>query len=216
MGCEPGSVTGMVVSHEHGDHVGGAGRFSRRFGVPIWATAATARAARLDPGSVAGLVTVEAGESFDVADLLVRCFSVPHDSVDNIGMVVECEETRLGYATDLGHPSRLVAQRLSGCDILVTESNHDREMLMEGPYPWSVKQRIMGRHGHLSNTDMESLVTEVATPSVQHLFLAHLSGTNNTPALALQAALRALRAAGRDTVPVHVTSQARVSEVVET
>ncbi len=215
VGCEPSTVTGMVVSHEHGDHVRGASLFSRRFGVPIWTTAGTARAAGIAADRVAGLTECAADARFEVGDLEVRCFSVPHDAADNIGMIVSCEGTRLGYATDLGHTSRLVTQRLMGCDILIAESNHDRDMLVGGPYPWSVKQRILGRHGHLSNAEMESMVTEAAA-TVKHLFLAHLSGTNNTPALALDAARRALRAAGREGVPVHVAAQHEVSEVVET
>jgi len=215
VGCEPRSIDAVVISHEHGDHVRGAARFSRRFGVPVRTTISTARAAGLAEPDVAGLIHTEAGRPFTVGDLEVRPFSVPHDAVDNVGLIVECGGTRLGYATDLGHPSTLVMETLRDCDVLVTEANHDPDLLREGPYPWSVKQRILGRHGHLSNNEMAEVVAGVATARTRHLFLAHMSETNNTPALALAAGRRALEAAGRCGVEVHVARQKTVSEVVE-
>jgi phosphoribosyl 1,2-cyclic phosphodiesterase len=216
VGCDPRSVDAVVVSHEHGDHIGGAAMFSRRFGAVIHTTPATAKAAGLEADGVAGLVLREASASWSVGDLGVETFSVPHDAVDNVGILVTCEGTRLGYATDLGFPTRLVYDRLAGCQVLVTEANHDPEMLRDGPYPWSVKQRIAGRHGHLSNEAMMSLVAEVAGAATRHLFLAHLSDTNNTPDLARRAGRTALERAGRSAVSVHVARQDQVSEVVET
>jgi phosphoribosyl 1,2-cyclic phosphodiesterase len=216
VGCNPRSVDAVVVSHEHGDHIGGAAMFSRRYGAVIHTTPATARAGRLDPAGLAGLVLRDAAASWQVGDLDVETFSVPHDAVDNVGVLVACDGARLGYATDLGFPTRLVYDRLQGCHVLVTEANHDPEMLRDGPYPWSVKQRIAGRHGHLSNQAMMSLVAEVAGSAMRHLFLAHLSGTNNTPELARRAGRGALEKAGRSAVRVHVARQDHVSEVVET
>lgn len=216
IGCDPRKVDAVVVSHEHGDHIGGSAMFSRRYGAVIHTTAATARAGGLDPAGVAGLALHEATAAYAVGDLQVETFSVPHDAVDNVGVLVTCDGTRLGYATDLGFPTRLVFDRLQGCQVLVTEANHDPEMLRDGPYPWSVKQRIAGRHGHLSNEAMMSLVAEVAGAATRHLFLAHLSGTNNTPDLAHRAGRAALERAGRSGAKVHVARQAHVSEVVET
>jgi len=215
VGCDPMAIDAVVISHEHSDHVRGAAMFSRRYGVPLYVTADTAVAAGLSPDGVAGLVHTEAGRAFSVGGLDVHPFSVPHDAVDNVGLIVECEGTRLGYATDLGHPSRLVLQRLMDCDVLVTEANHDPGMLRDGPYPWSVKQRILGRHGHLSNEEMANVVAAVATARTRHLFLAHMSETNNTPGLALEAGRRALEEAGRCGVRVHVARQDSVSEVAE-
>lgn len=215
VGCGPRSIDAVLVSHEHADHVGGAAQLSRRFGMPIYTTVATALAAGLSQDLAAGLVLTEPGSGFSVGDLDVRPFTVPHDAVDNVGFVVECEGTRLGYATDLGHATRLVMERLRECDVLVAEANHDPEMLRNGPYPWTVKQRILGSHGHLSNQEMSALVAGAATPRTRHLFLAHLSATNNTPALAVSACHRGLQTAGRAGVRVHVTHQKQVSEVVE-
>jgi len=215
IGCEPRSIGAVLVSHEHGDHVAGAAGFSRRFGVPIHTTAATAMASGLSRSEVAGLVPTEPGRPFLVGDLEVSPFSVPHDAADNVGYVVSCEGAKLGYATDLGHATGLVTERLKDCDVLVAEANHDPAMLREGPYPWSVKQRIGGRRGHLSNDAMGALVAAVAGARTRHLFLAHLSSVNNTPALAVAACGRALEAAGRHHVRVHVTHQQQVSAMVE-
>ncbi|HZI94269.1 MAG TPA: MBL fold metallo-hydrolase [Patescibacteria group bacterium] len=215
VGTDPRSIDAVLVSHEHADHVGGAARFSRRFGAPVHTTPATAAASGLAAADLAGLSHTEPGLSFMVGDIAVSPFSVPHDAVDNVGFVVECEGTRLGYATDLGHTTRLVVERLKQCDLLVTEANHDSEMLRSGPYPWSVKQRILGRHGHLSNDEMSDLVAGVAGERTRHLFLAHLSRTNNTPDLAMQACRRGLESAGRSRVKIHVTHQREISEVVE-
>lgn len=215
VGCAPGSIDALLVTHEHADHAGGAAMISRRFGVPIYATPATAAASGLRDDGVAGLVHTGPGRPFRVGDLLVSPFPVPHDAVDNVGFVIECEGTRLGYATDLGHATGLVVERLKECDVLVAEANHDPEMLRNGPYPWAVKQRILGRHGHLSNDEMAGLVSLVAGARTRHLFLAHMSRTNNTPALAVQACRRGLESAGRPRAAVHVTHQRQVSEVVE-
>ncbi len=205
----------LLVSHEHSDHVGGARQFSRRFNVPIHTTAATARAAGISAGDVFGLVHFEPGIAFDIQDLAVRPFSVPHDAADNVGVIVECDGSRMGYATDLGHASTLAVTRLKECDVLVAEANHDVAMLKNGPYPWSVKQRILGRHGHLSNDEMAALISQAAAPRTRHIFLAHMSATNNRPALAVQACLQALDAAGAQAARIHVTSQSRPSEVAE-
>lgn len=216
VGCEPRTVSAVVISHEHGDHVAGAARFSRRFGVPIHTTPATARAAGLQAPDVAGLDLREASAAWHVGDLMVETFSVPHDAADNVGVLVSSDGDRLGYATDLGYPTSLVRERLKECRILVTESNHDPDLLRDGPYPWSVKQRIASRHGHLSNEAMAALVAEVAGARTRHLFLAHLSGTNNTPDRARRAGRAALERAGRPTVALHLAHPDRVSEVVET
>ncbi len=209
-------MDGLVVTHEHSDHVGGAAAYSRRAGVPIFTTAATLAAAGIERRDVCGLRAIEPGGSFTIGDLTVRPFSVPHDAADNIGLVVECEGKRLGYATDLGHASTLATERLQDCDVLVIEANHDEELLRSGPYPWSVKQRILSRHGHLSNEEMGGVVESAVSDRTRHILLAHLSETNNDPALASRICRRALERAGRGGVQVQVGEQRRVSKAVET
>lgn len=214
-GVEPREIAAVLVSHEHGDHVRGARLFSRKNGVPVYTSRATASAAGLRAEEMAGLVEMEAGETVEMAGLRVRSFPVPHDAVDTVGYVVEEEGTRLGYATDMGFPSALATERLRGCDVLVVEANHDPEMLSRGPYPPHVKQRVAGRSGHLSNAQAYELLRQVVTETTRGVFLAHLSERNNDGRLALGAGREALRAAGRDTVALELTYQARMSRSVE-
>ena len=214
-GVEPRELDALFVSHEHGDHVRGAPLFSRRHGVPIYTTAATARAAGLAALELGGLVEIEPGGETICAGMSVRTFPVPHDAADTIGYVVEEGGARLGYATDLGHPSALVMERLRGCEILVVEANHDVEMLRSGTYPAHVKQRVLGRHGHLSNDQAAELLRETVTPATRSVFLAHLSERNNDGRLAIGAGRRALRAGGRDEVRLELTWQARPSASAE-
>jgi phosphoribosyl 1,2-cyclic phosphodiesterase len=215
VGCDPRSIDAIVVTHEHADHVAGVRMFSRRFGAEVRTSPATAAAAGITAGDVAGLAPMEAGCPFVIGDLNLSPFSVPHDAADNVGLAVECDGTRLGYVTDLGHITSLVTERLRQCDVLVAEANHDTAMLKNGPYPWSLKQRILSRHGHLSNDEMVELIREVASPRTRRIFLAHMSETNNRPDLALAACRRGLEAVGRSAVQVEMACQNEVSEVVE-
>jgi phosphoribosyl 1,2-cyclic phosphodiesterase len=214
-GVAPGRVDAMVVSHEHQDHVRGALLFSRRHGVPVYAGRATSAAAGLRAEDLFGLVEIETGRPFEAGGMKVLPFPVPHDAADNVGFVVEEAGCRLGYATDLGYPTALVLERLRGCQILVVEANHDLRMLMAGPYPAHVKQRVMGRTGHLSNDQSADLLREAVTQATRAVFLAHLSEKNNDSALALESGRRALREAGRDAVPLHLTHRSRASAAVE-
>lgn len=215
VGCDPRTIDALIVTHEHGDHVGGARNFSRRFGTPIYTSSRTAAAAGLDEKDISALLPIEAGRVFEAGGMRHHPFTVPHDSVDNVGLIVECVGTRLGYVTDLGHLTPLVTERLKECDVLVAEANHDTAMLKNGPYPWSVKQRILSRHGHLSNDEMAELMSAVASKRTQKVFLAHLSSTNNRPDLALSACRRGLAAAGRQGVAVEAATQHEVSGVIE-
>jgi len=214
-GVEPKEIAGVFVSHEHGDHVRGARVFSRKNGVPVYASRATAAAAGLREEEIAGLVSIESGEMVELAGMTVRTFTVPHDAADTVGYVVEEGGTRLGYATDMGFASALATERLRGCDLLVVEANHDPEMLVRGPYPPHVKQRVAGRTGHLSNAQAHELLRQVVTEATRGVFLAHLSERNNDGRLALGAGRQALRALGRDSVALELTYQARMSRSVE-
>jgi phosphoribosyl 1,2-cyclic phosphodiesterase len=215
LGIEPGGIDAVLVSHEHGDHVAGAPLFSRKNGVPVYTTGATAAAAGLGMADLAALVTIETGRAFEIAGMRVHPFSVPHDAVDNVGYVVEEDGCRLGYATDLGYPSAVASERLRGCDVLVVEANHDLAMLRSGPYPAHVKQRVMGRAGHLSNDQAAELLSQSVTPATKTIFLAHLSERNNDGRLALEACRDALRTLGRDGVHLELTFQIRASRPAE-
>lgn len=214
-GVEPRSLDALLISHEHSDHVRGAPLFSRKNGVPIFCSRATADAAGLEPSRLAGLAEIEPGVPFEIAGMAIRAFPLPHDAADTIGYVVEEEGARLGYATDLGYPSALATERLRECRILVVEANHDPQMLRSGPYPPFVKQRVMSRQGHLSNEQAAELIRQTVTESTRTIFLAHLSETNNEGRLALAAGRQALREIGRERVRLILTHQSRPSAPAE-
>jgi phosphoribosyl 1,2-cyclic phosphodiesterase len=146
-----------------------------------------------DPCRLPGVEYFQAGSAFSVGDIAVSSFTIPHDAADPVGFVFEVEGIRVGLATDLGYVPPNVQQRLRGCDVLMIESNHDLEMLRDGPYPWSVKQRVMSRVGHLSNDAAAGFLEKNYDGQATYVVLAHLSESNNLPELARVAAERALR-----------------------
>jgi phosphoribosyl 1,2-cyclic phosphodiesterase len=196
----PDSISALVITHEHRDHTQGMGVFARRWNVPIYIARATA-------ASCAALLTGEetlrfyrAGEPIDLGDLRVEPFLTCHDAIDPIGVTVRQRSSRLkvGIATDLGTPTLPVRHALKRCDLLILEANHDDVMLRTGPYPWPVKSRIAGRHGHLSNRAAAQLGTELYHPGLVGVVLAHLSQECNEPALAAEAVGEALEKQGYD------------------
>ncbi len=220
VGVEPHRLDAIVITHEHADHISGAALFSQKHKVPLYCTAATFRAAGLQRAGVHGHgvfahVAVEAGTPFDVGGLRLLPFPVPHDAVDTVGYVVECEGERVGYATDLGHDPLPVREALRNCDVLMLESNHDVEMLRQGPYPQVIKDRVLGRHGHLDNGTAAALVCDVATERTRRVILAHLSRTNNRPDLALRAARGEFERRGRKAPDVLPARQAAPSDWFE-
>ncbi len=212
-GLKPSSLEAIVLTHEHGDHVRGVRVLSQKLGgLPVLATAATAAACRLD-GPVA-FETFEAGGRFQAAGMELTAFSLPHDAADPVGLVVANHSARLGVATDLGKPTALVKNRLAGCGALVLECNHDPGLLANGPYPPWLKQRVASRHGHLSNQQGAELLAELHHQGLRRVVLAHLSETNNTPALAAAGAADCL---GRldSRAALAVAGQYRPTEVME-
>jgi phosphoribosyl 1,2-cyclic phosphodiesterase len=146
-----------------------------------------------DPAALPSVAYFEAGKRFVVGDIDVEPFTIPHDAADPVGFVFEGEGVRIGFATDLGYMPANARQTLRRCDVLLLESNHDTEMLRDGPYPWSVKQRVMSRVGHLSNEAAAEFLERNYDGQAAYVILAHLSESNNLPALARVSAERALR-----------------------
>jgi phosphoribosyl 1,2-cyclic phosphodiesterase len=146
-----------------------------------------------DPCRLPGVEYFQAGTAFCVGDIAVTPFTIPHDAADPVGFVFEADGVRVGLATDLGYVPPNVQQQLRGCDVLMIESNHDLEMLRDGPYPWSVKQRVMSRVGHLSNEAAAGFLERNYDGKATYVVLAHLSESNNLPELARVAAERALQ-----------------------
>lgn len=206
IGLDPATVAGIVLTHEHGDHVKGVPRFSRRFSVPVYATRGTLSRLRL-PKFAPDSVVLRAGQALEVGPFRLDPFAVSHDAREPIGMVIETDAGhRLGVAADLGVRDREAWSRLRDLDAMVLESNHDLEMLMRGPYPWRLKQRIAGDRGHLSNADAASGVTELVGDRLAWVVLYHLSKVNNRPAIAEETVGEALAKVGAR-AELHVSSQ---------
>lgn len=183
----------IFVTHEHHDHISGVGVVSRRCRLPVYANEGTYRGAGKTLTKLFQQAEFETGEPIDFDGLQVRSFAISHDTADPVGFVIEDDKARLGICTDTGIPTRLISRRLSNCDGLVVEFNHDPEMLKNGPYPQSLKQRVKSSEGHLSNSDGAGLLNSVIHDSLRHIVLAHLSETNNLPEIAYQEAEKVVR-----------------------
>lgn len=186
-GLCPRNLDAIVVSHEHGDHIQGAGVLSRRFHLPLYINFKTFQVAEKRLGKIHDslLNRFECGTSFMINTLNVRPFSLSHDAADPAGFTINQNGQKIGIATDLGIATSVVKTHLRDCAVLVLEANHDPDMLMNGPYPWSLKQRVRSRVGHLSNEESGTLLEDIKHDGLRHVVLAHLSETNNTPEKAL-------------------------------
>ncbi len=211
-GIDPRTIRALVISHEHGDHVNGARLFSDELNVPTYVTFKTAT--RLEAARKLGKkkILFETGTMFDIGEFQVRAFSVPHDAADPVGFVINSDGARIGIATDLGHINSLCAQRLRDCDALVLESNHDVEMQQRSERSPSLKQRVLGRHGHLSNDDAISALEQLVTERTKIVFLVHLSSDCNECDLVLRAARSKLDGIGRKDVQLAVVLQDKASQ----
>lgn len=184
IGVAPESIEGCLITHEHTDHVKGAGAAAKRWGWGIYATPGTAKAPELAKAKVQLFAP---GMTLDFPRMRVTSTATPHDANESVGFVVESRSTgaRAGLFYDMGHVTRAVARACESLDILVLESNHDDDMLRNGPYPVFLQRRIASRTGHLSNRDAGRFARESVTRGLHHLVLAHLSENCNTPRVAL-------------------------------
>jgi len=203
LGDDARTLSAVLITHEHSDHVYGLATLAKKLCIPIFMTGATyqawARAMRNQNGVKPQLEKLErfdAGYRFTVGDIEVKPFTIPHDAVDPVGFTFRAEGIKIGLATDLGYVPVSVRDHLRGCDVLIMESNHDLEMLRGGPYPWSVKQRVMSRVGHLSNLALADFFANDYDNSATFVVLAHLSEQNNHPEIARREAEKALSLRG--------------------
>jgi len=182
----PQSLNAIVVSHEHGDHIKGVGVLSRRYGLPVYINIGTAAACdRL--GRLFESHKIVCGQAFNIGRINIHPFSLSHDAADPAGFTLQRGGVKIGIATDLGTVTGMVKTHLRDCQTLVLEANHDPDMLINGSYPWPLKQRIQSRTGHLSNENTRALLAELKHERLHQVILAHLSEENNQPQKALRA-----------------------------
>jgi phosphoribosyl 1,2-cyclic phosphodiesterase len=187
LGIAPQQLNGIVVTHEHGDHISGVARLARKFDLPVWLTHGTLRSQTKAFVGINEIHEIDPQRAFAIGDIEIIPYSVPHDAAEPVQFVFSDGARRLGVLTDVGCSTAHIEQTLSGCHALVLECNHDSEMLMNGDYPYSLKQRVGGRFGHLNNQESAEILTRLDRSRLQHLIAAHLSRRNNTPALAVRA-----------------------------
>jgi phosphoribosyl 1,2-cyclic phosphodiesterase len=194
-GISPESLTAILITHEHTDHVSGLPAIAKKLDIPIYVSRLTAPAIPWGDFTPK-LEMFQAGSSFIVGDIEVSSFTIPHDAADPVGFSLRAEGIKVSIATDLGYLPESVRFQLLGSDVLLLESNHDLEMLKVGPYPWAVKQRVMGRMGHLSNEVACNFVRDSLDTRTTTLILGHLSEHNNHPELVRLMGSQALEGRG--------------------
>jgi len=210
IGRAPENLNAILITHEHSDHITGLAGLAEKLRVPVYCNRATR------DEIVRQLTTTQiefrlfaTGASFEVGDIQVDTFSIPHDAQDPVGFMLRTVSGNIGFATDLGHVTKLVTERIRAANVLVLESNHDVKMLQDCLHrPWSLKQRILSRHGHLSNEAAADCTAEIMSGSLRHLYLGHLSRDCNKPDLAFKVMNTRLQQLGATHVQLQVATQA--------
>jgi phosphoribosyl 1,2-cyclic phosphodiesterase len=214
-GVQPEQLDGVLLTHEHGDHVCGLEVLCRKFHVPIYCNALTAEAIRYGCDSLnahRNWRLFRTGAEFSICDITVQTFPVPHDAVEPVGYAFHAGGGGLGFITDLGHPTKMLVERLREVHTLVIETNHDEKLLQACQFrPWPVKQRIMSRHGHLSNAAAASVIEQLLPGKIDRVVLGHLSRDCNTPELARGAVQALLSRTGRTSIAVFCADPREIS-----
>jgi phosphoribosyl 1,2-cyclic phosphodiesterase len=216
IGEDPNGIDAVFITHEHGDHAAGLKTLMKDLPVQAYVTYGALRALNTDQYELAGskFIRVVPGVAVTIGDVEVLPFRVPHDAAEPVAFSVTCGGIKITQLTDIGYMPEFVANQLRGSHVLILESNHDLEMLRVGPYPWSLKQRLMGRYGHLSNTAVAKFIREQYDGKAEVLLLAHLSLKNNHPELARREVSHALSDRGFGTDCVRLTHQDQPTEPI--
>lgn len=212
IGVESSTIHGILISHDHSDHTRGAGILARKLKIPVIISYPT-RGVCENLLNKCEVTEFESGYAFSFRDISIDPFPTTHDAVDPIGFVIESVEGRYGHATDFGIVTRLVTEKLKESRALVIEANHDEEMLLNGPYPWHLKQRIKSKHGHISNNESIGLLAELLHDRLEGVFLAHLSEANNDPELPRIAAEQLLAGQNRCRPQLFIADQYQPSKM---
>ena len=208
IGRVPESLSGILITHEHIDHIAGLIGIAQKLHIPIYCNRDTKDAIEFTLETRFECRVFRTGDSFELGDISVETFSIPHDAADPVGFLLRTPRGNVGFLTDLGHATKLVFERVRAANVLVLESNHDVKMLQDCPRrPWSLKQRILGRHGHLSNDAAADAATEIMSAELKHLYLAHLSRECNKPELAQRVMNERLQKIGATHVTLETAAQ---------
>lgn len=208
LGIDPGSLDGILLTHEHGDHVRGLKIFLKQHALTVFATPATAKVVRQSGVDTGVWKTFETAQTFTIGEVAVRSFAIQHDAVDPVGFVLDHAACRFGFVSDAGHVTRSMTDSLRDLNGLFVEANYDDAMLeLDVKRPWSIKQRISSKHGHLSNDQVTSLIRDIAHAKLARVVLGHLSSDCNTPELVLARLRACLVEVGHDHVSLHCACQ---------
>jgi phosphoribosyl 1,2-cyclic phosphodiesterase len=208
LGRSPETLHGILITHEHGDHIHGLAVLCAKLQIPIYCNRLTKDAIEDALEARFDCRLFQTGAAFEVGDVHVETFAVPHDAQDPVGFLLRTSAANVGFLTDLGHATRLVLERVRAANVLVLETNHDLRLLQDDTKrPWSVKQRILSRHGHLSNSAAADVAEQIASANLQRLYLGHLSKDCNRPELAFRTVSERLTRIGATHVRVESTSQ---------
>lgn len=211
-GVNPIEIDGILLTHEHGDHAGGLDVWCKNFHTPIYCNRITAEALRRDQKNAKDWRLFVTGGDFSIGDVSVETFPVPHDAVEPVGFVLHHEKTALGFLTDLGFATKLVHERMRAAHTVVIETNHDEKLLQtDTKRPWSVKQRIMSRHGHLSNAAAGAVLADLLEGCLKRAVLGHLSRDCNSPELAIGTVRACLTARGSDQTEIICATQREIT-----
>jgi phosphoribosyl 1,2-cyclic phosphodiesterase len=215
IGRQPEDLNGILLTHEHTDHTNGLGTLCSKVAAPIYCNRLTKEAVELQFKPKLQFQIFSTGATFEIGDVCIETFAVPHDAYDPVGFLIRTNGTKIGFLTDLGHATKLVIERVRPANVLVLETNHDMKMLQDDPRrPWSLKQRILSRHGHLSNDAAANALQEILSADLHHLYLGHLSRDCNTPDLAFNVIGQRLNKLGGTHVTVQTTSQEKRCETL--
>ncbi len=209
IGRTPENLTAIFVTHEHADHVHGLVQLSEKLRIPVYCNRPTQEAIEYQLQTKLHCRLFSTGATFEVEDLEVETFSIPHDAQDPVGFLLKTDLGNIGFLTDLGHATKLALERVRHANVLVLESNHDVKLLQDCPRrPWSLKQRILGRHGHLSNEAAADAAEQIMSGELNHLYLGHLSRECNRPQLAFDVMNQRLQKIGATHVRLELALQA--------
>jgi phosphoribosyl 1,2-cyclic phosphodiesterase len=204
----PERLTGILLTHEHSDHTQGIKTIAVKHQIPVYCNRLTKEAIERQVQNPVVFQVFTTGSTFEIGDLEIETFSIPHDAYDPVGFMLRTAAGNIGFLTDLGHATRMIVERVRPANILVLEANYDRKLLQEDTRrPWSTKQRIMSRHGHLSNDGAAEVAEQIVTNNLRHIYLCHLSQDCNDPEVAHRTVSERLRQAGATHVAVETTTQ---------